>query len=174
MRDIQEEYRPIAAAADEREQRRREAECDERLISPECVAILESFGSRIALHNDRLLRFELCGAGWSVARLDTMTRIEAGDDRTGGASIRPVGFAECWLVAAVAAVAREAGGLVAIPDHPPETVPELRRMGDWPPGNRRWSTVGEQTAQLHSARAVDCFRLAHGRSIAEIAALMRP
>ena len=173
-RDLEEAYRPIATAVYEREQRRREAECDERLISPECVGILESFGSRIALHNDRLLRFELCGARWSVARLDTMTRIEAGDDRTGGASIRPAALAECWLVAAVAAVVREEQGIVAIPDHPPETVPELRRMGDWPPGNRRWSTVGEPTAQLHSERAVDCFSLACGRSIAEIAALMRP
>lgn len=167
------EYRPIAQSAAEAENRRREREIADRLLTPECMRALVAVGAEIDLHNDRLLRFDLHGERWWASRADTMLSIRHGDGGE-GASIRPAAFAEAWLVAATSAASRSAAGEVRFPPYAPFPAPELRPMGEWPPGVRRWTTQGEPVAQLAGQDAVDAFQLAYGRTIAEIVALMGP
>lgn len=169
-RDVLErEYRPLAQAAREREDRRRERELPERLLTPECVAAVEGLGAATDLHNDRTYRFDLLGEGWAVSRADTMTQVFRGAGTPPIASVRPTSFAECWLVAMVAAQVRAARGLPRLPDVDSPTAPELRPMGP-----DRWQLNGPLTVQLRGEAAVAAYRLAFGRSIAEILALTAP
>lgn len=165
------EYQPIARTVWENEQRRRERESPERLISAECVSVLVSLGARLDLHNDRTIRFDLRGSQWTANRVDTMTMMHSGIDGL-AASIRPAAFAECWLVAAAGSESRAARGHPRLPDFRPLPAPHLETMSSWPPGVPRWTTVGPLVAQLSGEDAVSCFRLAFGRSIAEIAELL--
>ncbi|WP_157496854.1 hypothetical protein [Leifsonia sp. Leaf264] len=166
------EYRPQAQAAWELEARRRERDDPARLLSPECIAAVQSFGAQIDLHNDRQMRLDILGTRWTVIRSDTMTQIHRGEDAL-AASIRPAAFAECWLVAAIGAEARLSIGLPRLPDFQPLPAPELTPMAaSWPQGVKRWTTTGDLIAQLAGEDAVSCYRLASGRSIAEIAQLL--
>lgn len=173
-RRLEEEYRPLAEAACEREQRRREQEIPERLLSEPCVRALAELGAEIDLHNDGLFRFDLDDRRWTVQRVDSMTIIRTPADEGFGAAIRPAAFAERWLVAAVAGEARATRGLPHLPAYTQNPAPDLEPMSS-PPGTRRWTTTTpEQVAQLTGERAVDYFRLAVGRSIEELVALLAP
>ncbi len=165
------EYQPIAQAAWEQEQRRRERELPGRMISPECTAVLLFLGAQVDLHNDGLLRFDFLGRRWTVRRADTMTRIESGEIGP-VASIRPVTFAECWLIAAVGAEARVSHGLSPLPEFQAFPAPKLKPMSSFRRGAPRWTTSGSLVAQLTGEEAVSYFRLAVGRSLAEIAELL--
>jgi hypothetical protein len=171
LRSLEREYQPLARVAWEKEQRRRESETPDRLLSPDCTAALVSFGVRIDLHNDRIARFDLDGERWTAVRSDTMTQIHRGE---GGptASIRPSAFAECWLVVAVGAQLRTSRNIACIPSCEQFPAPELTPMTNWPPNVRRWTTTGDLIAQLSGDDAVSFYRIAIGRSIAALAALM--
>lgn len=171
LKSLNLEYQPIARAVLEKEQRRRERELPARLLSAECTAALGSFGAQVDLHNDRIIRFDLFGTRWTAKRAATMTQIfrDAGGPV---ASIRPSMFAECWLVAAVGAERRVALGLPRLPHFHPLPAPPLAPMASWPPGVQRWTTRGDLIAQLSGDDAVSYFRIAVGRSIAEIVELV--
>lgn len=178
---LSEEYRPLQEEKWEQEQRQREREISDRLISTTCTAILKSFGAELDLHNDQLLRFYLHGVRWSVSRSDTMISVYWGGKGC-GASIRSLALAECFLVSAAASHARAATDLPRFPDFDTNPMPELRRMSDWPPGLPRWSTTGDPiirlaggydpVAQLSGEESVACFRFMTGRSLDEIARLL--
>ncbi|RLP71889.1 hypothetical protein D9V32_15785 [Mycetocola tolaasinivorans] len=167
---LEAEFAPIAQERWEIEQRRREREIHERLFSAECVDLLRGWGAVVNLHNDRLIRFELGGARWSASRADTMVLLGRGGGPN--ASIRPASFAECWLAAAVGADYRVARGAARMPEFDRLSLPELEPMASWPPGTKRWATIGALTVQLSGEDAVSAFELAHGRSLTEIADLI--
>lgn len=173
-RHLEEEYRPLAEAACEREHRRREQEIPERLLSEPCVRALAELGAVIDLHNDGLFRFDLDDRRWIVERDDSMTIIRTPADEGFDAAICPTAFAECWLVAAAAGEARATRGLPHLPAYTQNPAPDLEPMSS-PPGTRCWTTTTpELVAQLTGERAVDYFRLAIGRSIEELVALLTP
>lgn len=173
-RELEEEYRPLAEAAFEHAQRRRERESPERLLTVPCVKAIAGLGAEIDLHNDSLLRFDLCGQRWTVELVDTMTIIRTYPDESLGAWIRPATFAECWLLVAAAGETRAAQGLPRLPAYTQNPAPELRPMDSWPPGIPRWTTTGyEFVAQLTGERAVEYFRLAIGRDIPQITSVLR-
>ncbi|MGM7697048.1 hypothetical protein [Microbacterium sp. A84] len=171
LKSLEREYQPLARVAWEQEQRRRENELPDRLLTAECTSALQSFGAQIDLHNDRTIRFNLFGTQWTASGSDTMIQIHSGE---GGpaASIRPSTFAECWLVAAVGAEMRISRDIPRLPHFQPLPAPRLKPMTSWPPGVQRWTTNGNLIAQLSGADAVSYFRIAVGRSIAEIAELL--
>lgn len=156
-----EEYAPIAQVRREEELRRREREIPARLLTPECVQAVVSFGATIDLHCDTTCRLLLGGERWTVARADTMTQVFAPDRRGPTLSARPAHVAEAWLVAALGARWREARGLPAYPVHEPHPLPGLAlRHG-------RWNLSGPRAVQVQDGWAVDALRFAHGRTVAE-------
>lgn len=167
------EYAPIAAHRREQELRRRERELPERLLSTECVSALHALGASIELHADSECRFDVGSERWVVRRADTMTQVFRGQGAP-VASIRPAALAECWIIASVAAEARAARGLPPLPAHEHLPAPELRPMAGSRLAPQRWTTTGPITAQLTGDDAVACYRLAVGRSVNEIVALMLP
>ncbi|MFJ3956871.1 hypothetical protein [Arthrobacter sp. NPDC090010] len=170
---LERDYRPIAQASWEQEQRRLEQENPERLLTSECVAALHSLGGVGDLHNRRMYRFTLFGESWSVQRSDTMTLVYRG----GGApiaSLRPADFAESWLVAAVAATWRIRNGLPPLPRFAPHPAPELQPLAGLPGDPPRWTTHGPLTVILADDAAVACFRIAVGRSVRDVLATTMP
>lgn len=161
-----EEYAPIAQARHEEELRRREREIAERLLGEECVDALVAFGATIDLHCDITCRLDHGGERWTVARADTMTQVFAPDRRGPTVSVRPARVAEEWLVAALGARLRAAQGLPPFPAHEPHPVPGLElRHG-------RWSLSGPFAVQIQDGWAIEAFRFAHGRSLADIRAAL--
>lgn len=172
-RALEREYAPIALVRRERELRRREQESAERYLSPEFVAAAIGLGATIDLHADTVCRLDLLGERWTVQRSDTMTLVYRG----GGApiaSLRPTVFGECWVVASLAAEVRASRGLPRLPAFEAHPAPELRAMAGPRTGPVRWAASGPLTAQITGEEGLDCFRLAVGRSIAEILAVMLP
>lgn len=165
------EYAPIAVRKREQELHRREREQRERLLSAQCVGALQTLGAAIELHADSECHFDLHAEHWVVRRADTMTQVFRGSGAP-VASIRPIAFAESWIVAAVAAEARAARGLAALPAHEALPAPELRPMVGSRLGPQRWTSTGAITAQLTGDDAVASYRLAAGRTVDEIVALM--
>ncbi|WP_440709198.1 hypothetical protein [Herbiconiux sp. YIM B11900] len=164
------EYAPIAAERLEQEQRRREREVPERLLSAVCIEALERLGARIDLHSDTRCRFDAHGERWIVVRSDTMTLVHHGENPGPIASLRPRAFAEVWLASAVGARGREKDGLPPLPSPVPDQGPPLRSMTSWPPGRERWSATGDDgfVAQLSGEDAVAWYRFAFGRTLDEI------
>lgn len=161
-----EEYAPIAKARHEEELRRREREIADRLLGSDCIDALLSFGATIDLHCDTTCRISFGGEGWTVVRADTMTQVFAPDRRGPTVSVRPARAAEEWLVAALGVRWREAQGLAAYPAHEPRALPGLvLRHG-------RWNLSGPLTLQIQDGWAIEAFRFAHGRSLAEIRAAL--
>lgn len=161
-----EEYAPIASARREDELRRRERQLDARLLTPDCVDTLVSFGASIDLHCDTTCRLLFGGEQWTVARADTMTQAFAPDRRGPTLSARPAHLAEAWLVAALGGRARAAHGLVSFPGPPPKDVAGLSlRHG-------RWHLSGPLTVQVQDGWAVEAFRFAHGRTLADLRAAL--
>jgi hypothetical protein len=82
------------------------------------------------------------------------------------ASIRPHVLGESWLVTMIGSVVRVATGHVALPDAAPLPGLELTRSA------RRWVSHGATVVQVRSDHQADAARLAYGRSIAELRALI--
>ncbi len=169
-RTLEEEYRPLAAGRREQEDRRREREIPEKLLSPACISALIRFGATIDLHSDGRCRFFVEEEEWAVVRSDTMTVVSDADGAGSLVSFRPRSAAEGWLVAIIGARQRTIRGLPAFPPHVAHPGPRLETMASWPPGTQRWSATGEDgsVAQLSGERALACYRFALGRSLDEI------
>ncbi len=167
---LEEEFRPIARERLEQEERRREREIREKLLSPETIAALGLFGATIDLHSDRLCRLLLGEETWMVRRLDTMTVVYDGESRGPIASLRPHSAAESWLAAALGGRQRARRGLPTYPAYLAHPGPRLETMASWPPGVSRWSATGEDgsVAQLSGERALAAYRFARDRSLAEV------
>ena len=95
------EYAPLAAERLETEQRRREREVPEKLLSAAAVGALARLGATIDLHSDARCRFLAAGERWVVVRSDSMTVVYRGETPAPIASLRPRAFAELWLATAV-------------------------------------------------------------------------
>lgn len=106
-RALSAEYAPLAAARLEQEQRRREREVPEKLLSSATIDALVGLGATIDLHSDTRCRFFAHGERWVAVRSDTMTLIYRADQAPPIASLRPRAVAERWLVTAVAERLRE-------------------------------------------------------------------
>lgn len=172
-RALERAYAPIALVRRERELRRREQESTERYLSPEFVDAATGLGATIDMHADTVCRLELLGERWTLQRADSMTLVYRG----GGApiaSLRPTAFGECWVVASLAAEVRVSRGLPRLPAFDAHPAPELRAMAGPRTGPVRWAAYGPLTAQITGEEGLACFRLAVGRSISEIVALMLP
>ena len=173
---LEREYRPIGDRRREEDERRRERDSATRYLTGECTAALRGFGAEFDLHNDRMARFDLVGSMWRVQRADTMTMTFDGANQV-LSSIRPVGVAECWLVAAVGMRMRQVQGLTPVPNDPRLPVPELRPMGSGVAGSPRWTTRGtrgDPVVQLTGDEAVRAYRLSANRSIDEVVSLLAP
>lgn len=171
--ELESEYAPIARERREQELRRRERVSDERYLSSEFVQAATSLGAVVDLHADTVCRFDFRGERWTVQRSDTMTLVYRGD---GGpvASLRPKAFGECWVIAALASDVRSSLGLPRLPDFDAHPTPEPRAMPSSRTGPVRWAVSGPLTAQVTGDEGLGCFRIAVGRSISEILALMLP
>lgn len=165
------EYAPLAAERLEQEQRRREREVAERLLSPAGIDVLVRFGATIDLHSDTRCRFLVEDELWTVVRSDTMTLVYRATSAAPVASLRPRSLAELWLATAVGARGRERQGL---PPLPPSSNgvhgPPMKTMSSWPPGTARWSVTGDDgsVAQLTGEDAAEWYRFAFGRTLDEI------
>lgn len=162
---LEEEYAPIAREKYRAELRRRERELDGRFLSTECVDALRHFGAAITLHADVACDFTHDGDAWSVRRADTMFQVFRGG---GGpiASIRPHVLGEAWLVGMLGASARTAAGRADLPDAEPLPGLELTASGG------RWMSRGATVVQVRSELAARVAQLAHGRSVADLRALL--
>jgi len=164
-RELEAEYAAVAREKHRAELRRREREIDERFLSRDCVDALRHYGADITLHADIACDFIHEGEAWAVRRADTMFQVFRGP---GGpiASIRPHALGEAWLVAMVGSRARTATGRSALPDI--ELLPglELTRSGG------RWMSHGATVVQVRSDHQADAARLAYGRTVAEVRALL--
>ncbi|ATD73045.1 hypothetical protein BPODLACK_01702 [Gordonia sp. YY1] len=163
---LEREYQPIGDRLREEEERRRERELSGRLLGVECSAALRGLGVEFDLHNDRMARFDVFGSLWRVRRMDTMTVTARGENRF-LSSIRPVAVAEVWLVAAVGERMRQVRGLSPAPDRL-LSHPDLYPMSLGVFREPRWSTRGHPTVQLTGVEAVHAYRIAAGRTIAEV------
>ncbi len=166
------EYAPLAAERLEQEQRRRERDVPQKLLSSACIEALERLGAKIDLHSDTRCRLDAHGERWIVVRSDTMTLVHHGENPGPIANLRPSSFAELWLTAAVGSRERERNALPRLPLPTPDQGPPLRPMTSWPPGRERWSATGDDgfVAQLSGEDAVAWYRFAFGRTLDEIVA----
>ncbi|MEA1262656.1 hypothetical protein MicroSTF_06420 [Microbacterium sp. STF-2] len=164
------EYAPLAAERLEAEQRRREREVPEKLLSAAAVGALVRLGATIDLHSDVRCRFFAAGERWVVGRSDSMTVVYRAETPAPIASLRPRAFAELWLATAVGARGRQARGLPPLPPSASTEVPQPETMASWPPGTSRWSFTREDghVAQLSGEDALDWYRFAFGRTLDEI------
>lgn len=163
--ELEAEYAPIARDKHRAELRRREREIDERLLSPECIEALRHYGAEITLHADIACDVIHESETWAVRRADTMFQVFRGP---GGpiASIRPHDLGESWLVTMIGSVARVATGQTALPDAAPLPGLELTRSAG------RWVSHGATVVQVRSDHEADAARLAYGRSLTEVRALL--
>lgn len=166
------EYAPLAAERLEQEQRRRERDVPQKLLSPAGVEALVRLGATIDLHSDTRCRFFAEGEQWTVVRSDTMMLVHREGTAAPIASLRPASFAEAWLATAVGASGREERRLPPLPPSVPIEGPPMTTMSSWPPGTARWSARGDDgfVAQLTGEDAVKWYRFAYGRTLAEIVA----
>jgi hypothetical protein len=164
------EYAPRAAERLEAEQRRREREVPEKLLSAAAVDALVRLGATIDLHSDGRCRFFAAGERWVVVRADSMTLVYRAETAAPIASLRPRSFAELWLATAVGARGRQERGLPPLPPSVSTEAPPSETMASWPPGTPRWSFSGDDghVAQLSGEDALDWYRFAFGRSLDEI------
>ena len=163
--ELEAEYAPIAREKHRAELRRREREIDERLLSPECIEALRHYGAEITLHADIACDFIHESETWAVRRADTMLQVFRGP---GGpiASIRPHALGEAWLVAMIGSVVRIGTGQASLPDIAPLPGLELTRVAG------RWMSSGATVVQVRSDHQADAARLAYGRSITQVRALL--
>ncbi|WP_334152129.1 hypothetical protein [Microbacterium sp.] len=163
-------YAPLAAERLEQEQRRREREVPEKLLSPVGVEALVRLGATIDLHSDTRCRLVVRSERWVVVRSDSMTLVYREGTAAPIASLRPVSFAERWIATAVGALGREERGLSPLPPSAPIEGPPMSTMSSWPPGTARWSVTGPDgfVAQLTGEDAVEWYRFADGRTLVEI------
>lgn len=164
-RELEREYAPLAREKHRAELRRRESEIDARLLSAECIEALRRYGADITLHADIACDFTHAGEQWAVRRADTMLQMFRGG---GGpiASIRPHALGEAWLVGMLGAMSRISAGTSDLPDVDPLPGLELTQSGG------RWTSHGATVVQVQSELAARVARLVHGRSIAEVTALL--
>lgn len=164
-RVLEEEYAPIARERYRAELRRRERELDGRFLSAECVDTLRHYGADITLHADVACDFTHDGDTWAVRRADTMFQVFRGG---GGpiASIRPHALGEAWLVGMLGTAARTAAGRADLPDAEPLPGLELTASGG------RWMSHGATVVQVRSELAARVAQLAHGRSVADVLAML--
>jgi hypothetical protein len=167
-------YAPLAAERLEQEQRRREREVPEKLLSPAGVEAFVRLGATIDLHSDTRCRFFVQRERWIVVRSDTMTLVYREGTAAPIASLRPVSFAERWIATAVGALGREERGLSPLPPSVPIEGPPMSTMPSWPPGTARWSVTGPDgfVAQLTGEDAVEWYRFASGHTLDEIVAAL--
>lgn len=164
------EYAPLAAERLETEQRRRERQVPEKLLSAAAVGALVRLGATIDLHSDVRCRFFAEGERWVVVRSDSMTLVYRAETAAPIASLRPRAFAELWLATAVGARGRQERGLPPLPPSAPTQGPPSETMASWPPGTPRWSFTGDggHVAQLSGEDSLDWYRFAFGRTLEEI------
>lgn len=164
------EYAPRAAERLETEQRRREREVPEKLLSAAAVDALVRLGATIDLHSDGRCRFFAAGERWVVVRADSMTLVYRAETAAPIASLRPRSFAELWLATAAGARGRQERGLPPLPPSVWTEAPPSETMASWPPGTPRWSFSGDDghVTQLSGEDALDWYRFAFGRSLDEI------
>lgn len=167
---LNEEYAPIAAERLEAEQRRREREVPQKLLSTQGIEALVRLGATIDLHSDTRCRLDAHGVRWTLVRSDTMTLVHRADTRYSVASIRPMSFAELWLATAIGARRRQQLGVTPLPSVALRPSPALKAMHSLDPDAPRWSAHGPDrfVAQLSGEDAATWYRFAFGRSLDEI------
>ncbi|MBD8729071.1 hypothetical protein [Frigoribacterium sp. CFBP 13707] len=165
------EYAPTARAVLERERREREASTTVRLLGPTSVRALERLGAVIDLHSDELCRFDVGGVAWHVELRDTMTVVFGRGHRSPLASLRPVGLAERWVLAALAVDRRVADGLDPLPDAPVRARAEPVDLMVAGRARAVEGSSGAAVAQLADAGDVGPLDLVLGRDLDEVVAL---
>jgi hypothetical protein len=157
------EYAPTARAVLERERREREASTTARLLGPTSVRALERLGAVVDLHSDELCRFDVGGVAWQVELRDTMTVVFGRGRRSPLASLRPVGLAERWVLAALAGD--------PLPDAPVRAGAELVDLMVAGRARAVEGSSGAAVAQLADAGDVGPLDLVLGRDLDEVVAL---
>jgi len=165
------EHAPLARAVLEHERREREAATTARLLGPTCVHALERLGAVVDLHSDVLCRFDVGGVAWQVERSDSMIVVFGRGRRSPLASLRPVGLAERWVLAALALDRRVAEGLDPLPDAPVRAGAEPVQLTVAGRARAVEGSSGAVIAQLRDARDVASLDLVLGRDLDEVVAL---
>jgi hypothetical protein len=118
-----------------------------------------------------LCRFDIGGVAWQVERRDSMTVVFGRGRRSPLASLRPVGLAERWVLAALALDRRAADGLDPLPDAPVRAGAEPVQLMVAGRTRSVEGSSGAVVAQLRDARDVGPLDLVLGRDLDEVVAL---
>jgi len=132
---------------------------------------LVHLGAVVDLHSDVLCRFDIGGVAWQVERRDSMIVVFGREHRSLLASLRPVGLAERWVLAALAVDRRAADGLDPLPATPVRAGAEPVQLMVAGSARSVEGSSGAVVAHLTDAGDVGSLDLVLGRDLDDVVAL---